>query len=256
MESAHNTGNKISGFSKGLMIAFGVALLYSIYLLFSLPSDLRFKGNLQYFDLVTPVLIKLYLALGLTALLAIITLYAEMKNTKVAIVYKDKTASEMAEEKTQSEITRSDTLDSKAITAKNDRDLLNDSLSALSKRLDGVAGACYMAGEEQGSQMMELVSGFALPLSESDVVRFNYGEGLVGQVAKSGIPIYLDEIPEGYFHVVSGLGQTSPRFVLILPMKKSGEVKGVLEVATFRAISAPEKQMAEKFASDMGERLS
>jgi hypothetical protein len=256
MDSAQQSGGNISKFSRGLMAAFAISLLVSIYLLMALPSDLQFKGNLQYLDLVTPILIKLYVSLGITAILAFVALYAEMKNTKVAIVFKDKTASQAEEEKIQTEASRTDSLDSKSVTGKNDTELLSNSLSAIANKLDGVSGACYISKEVDGMKRVELVSGFALPLAETDVIQYNYGEGLVGQVAKSGTSIYVDEIPEGYFQVVSGLGKAVPKFILVQPIKKNNTVKGVLELATFRALNENERKMAEKFSGEIGERLS
>lgn len=255
-EGKPNSNNNISAFSRGLMIAFAASLLVSVYLLFTLPSDLRFKGNLQYLDLVTPILVKLYIALGVTVALACFALYAEMKNTKVVIVLKEKSAAQSVEEKIQSESNRLDSLDSTSITSKDAITILTSSLNLIGKSLNAVAGACYTTKEEENVKYVELISGYALPLTETDVLRFNFGEGLVGQAAKSGSAIYVDEIPEGYIQAVSGLGQSSPRFILILPLKKNNEVKGVLEVATFKAISPQEKQMAEKFAGEIGARLS
>lgn len=252
----HNSDNKFSRVTGALMVAFAISLLFSLYVAFTLPADLRFKGNVQYLDLVTPILVKLYIALGFTVLLAIAVIYAEMKNVKVAIIYKDKSAAQVKEEKMQAESTRLDSLDTKSISASNPDELLTKSLNHLAKHFDGVAGACYICKNENGNRFAELISGFALPLTESDTIRFNYGEGMVGQSAKSGTPVYMDDIPEGYFQGMSGLGQASPRFILILPLKKGVEVWGVLEVATFYAFNPQQKQLAEKFAAEIGERLS
>jgi len=256
MEGSQHSDNKITRFSRGLIIAFAISLLLSIYFVFTLPFDLRIKGNLQYMDLVTPVLVKLYLSLFFTATLACVALYAEMKNTKVAIVYKEKGNVQTAEEKNQSESTKLDILDSKSITSKDDKSILADSLNILGSRFSAGSGACYIIKEESDRKIIELVSGYALSLTETETLQYNFGDGLIGQVAKSGLPIYLDEIPEGYVQVVSGLGSASPRYILILPLKKNNEVRGILEIATFKAISQHEKQMAEKFSGEIGERLS
>jgi len=256
MEGSQNSDNKLSRFSRALTLAFAISLLLSIYFLFTLPSDLRIKGNLQYMDLVAPILVRLYLALFATIALACVALYAEMKNIKVAIVYKEKSAAQVAEEKSQSEFISQDALDSKSITAKDTKAILTDSLNALVNRFSAGSGACYITGLESDTKFAELVSGYALPLTESEVLRYNFGEGLIGQVAKTGAPIYLDEIPEGYVPVESGLGKASPRHIFIFPLKKNDEVKGILEIATFKAISQQEKQMAEKFSGEIGERLS
>ena len=246
----------LANLSKGILVAFTLALLISFYLLFTLPSELRFKGNLQNAELITPVLVKLYVMLAITAGLAILSIYAEIKRTKVAIVYKEKTTAQIEDEKNQAESGTIASLDAKSVSGGNPTEILTHALNTLAKQLDGVAGASYLCKEESGVRFAELVMGFALPLSESDVIRFNFGDGMVGQVAKSGTAIYVDDIPDGYFQVISGLGQASPKFILVLPLKKNNEVKGVLEVATFKGISDQGKQAAEKFGLEIGERLS
>ena len=255
MEGNNINLNPISGFSKALLIAFVASLLLSIYLLIMLPSDLQFKGNVQFMDLVNPVLVQLYSVLGMTAILACIALYAEMKNAKVAIVFKEKTAAQSVLEKGQFESAKVESLNSAAISASDTTTILSESLSLIGKKLEAVAGACYIVKAENEAKFVELVSGFVLPFSDNSVVRFEFGDGIVGQVAKSGVPMYLNEIPEGYIQVVSGLGQASPRFILILPLKKKNEVQGILEIATFKATTDMERRMAEKFAEEIGERL-
>ena len=256
MEFNKEQGSKFSSLSKGLMLAFAASFLVSVYLLFTLPSDLKFAGNIQYMDLVSPILTKLQIALALTAVLAFVALYAEMKNIKVAIVYKEKSAVQSEEKKIRTESDEAKALDSKTITSKDTNSILSDSLNAISKTFNAVAGACYGTKEEASIKFVELVSGYALPESETGLPRYNFGEGIIGQVAKSGSAIYLDEIPEGYIQAGSGLGQATPRFIAILPMKKNKEVKVVLEIATFKAISTPEKLMLEKFVEEIGERLA
>lgn len=257
MEGNSNTGNGLSRYSKALIFAFAASLLLSIYLLSALPSDLKFKGNVQYMDLVNPILIKLYLSLALTASIAGIALYVEMRNKRTVIVYKEKTQAQTANEKSIADSNRAiDALNSKSIIGKDSKAILAEALNLLAKSLEAGAGACYLPGEENGQRFVELHTGFALPVAETDVIRFNLGEGMVGQVAKSGSPIFLDELPESYFPVQSGLGQASPKYVLVLPAKKGSEIKAVVEVATFKSIGQKERQAAEKFMNEIGERLS
>ena len=256
MEVSHNPINKIRMLNRGLLMAFVASLLLSVYFLFSLPSDLQSKGNLQYLDLVKPILFNLYVSLAITATLACVALYFEITNKQTVIVYREKSLAQSTAEKTQADSgSKLTSLNSKSIRSNDNQTLLSESLNHICNKLDAVAGACYLAKEEEHIKFVELVTGFALPLSESDILRFNFGEGIVGQAAKSGKSIYLDEIPEGYIQVVSGLGQSYPKYLLILPLSKNNEVKGILEIATFRELSGQEKQMAEKFAGEIGERL-
>lgn len=255
MEASNKIKNKLASLSQGMMAAFAASLLLSIYFLLSLPGDLQFKGGLQHLDLVSPILLKLNLSLGLTALLACVALYAEMKKTKVAIVYKEKATEQVSEEKNRSDSTLTFSLESNAISSTEPTVLISDALTALGKKLNAVSGACYISREEKEGKFVELISGYALPARESDTLKYSLGEGIVGQSAKSGIALYIDEIPEGYFPVVSGLGQSAPKSIFILPLINNKEVKGILELATFQPIRQHERLGAEKFAAEIGARL-
>jgi hypothetical protein len=106
--------------------------------------------------------------------------------------------------------------------------------------------------ESEGKRILEVKYGFALTLAESQSIKFEFGEGLIGQAALSGQNLYLDEIPEGYIKIVSGLGTSSPRYLLIVPLKKENEVKGVIEIATF----APLKENTRKQVDEMAQILA
>ena len=58
--------------------------------------------------------------------------------------------------------------------------------------------------------------------------RIECGEGLAGQCLLDGKPIKLRDIPENYIKISSGLGETAPRSVMILPIQLNDEVLAVL----------------------------
>lgn len=241
--------------AKIILAGFVLALLLSAYLLLNLATDLQFKGGLPYPDLALPILYKLYVVLGITAALAIALIYWEMKNTKQIIVFKEKTAAQKKEEQSQNESHSKRSLESKSVTGVSNADIISNALKTLANTFQIVAGACYISKADNDTKRVELINGFGLPLSETDVIEFKYGEGLIGQVAKSGLPIYVDEIPEGYFQVTSGLGSALPRFVMVLPLKKNDEVIGVLEAALFKPLNDSDRNQVEKFSNEIGARL-
>jgi len=57
------------------------------------------------------------------------------------------------------------------------------------------------------------------------------GQFLTGQVAESGKPVYLTDVPEEYFKISSGLVSTSPRNLYIIPLIYNNNVEGILELA-------------------------
>lgn len=57
------------------------------------------------------------------------------------------------------------------------------------------------------------------------------GQSLVGQVAQSGQPVLLREVPEGYTRsIITGSAVLRPRNVAILPVRHDGELLAVLEL--------------------------
>ncbi|MCD1258612.1 response regulator [Paenibacillus athensensis] len=61
-----------------------------------------------------------------------------------------------------------------------------------------------------------------------------WGEGLVGQCAKTNRQLLLDDVPEDFIRIRSGLGEALPRHLLFVPVTYEGRVVGVLETASFQ----------------------
>lgn len=112
----------------------------------------------------------------------------------------------------------------------------------LAKDLEAVQGAFFKTKEENDIRYIVFVSGYAYHLPDSKEVVFEFGEGLSGQVAKSGKPISISKVPDGYIKVVSGLGQASPSTMLIYPIINEEKVEGVIELAGFKEFGDESKQ--------------
>jgi putative methionine-R-sulfoxide reductase with GAF domain len=121
-------------------------------------------------------------------------------------------------------------------------------IHAICKQLEAGQGAVYIAKEESGIRKVELKAGYALSIGESTVIKYEFGEGLIGQSAAGAKTLYVDEVPEGYVKILSGLGSASPRYLLIVPMKKEEKVIGVVEIASFSPISDNERKFVEESA--------
>jgi len=63
---------------------------------------------------------------------------------------------------------------------------------------------------------------------------FQLGEGLVGQCALENRRITLDRVPGDYIKISSGLGTTSPKSIVILPVVCGEEVEAVIELASLQ----------------------
>jgi CheY-like chemotaxis protein/signal transduction histidine kinase/HAMP domain-containing protein len=60
---------------------------------------------------------------------------------------------------------------------------------------------------------------------------FRVGEGLVGQAFLSSELVLLSDLPDSYVKVVSGLGESPPRTLALLPLSKGDKAVGVIELA-------------------------
>src|SRR6185503_18131088 len=62
-------------------------------------------------------------------------------------------------------------------------------------------------------------------------------EGLIGQCAFEKERILLARVPDDYIYIASSLGEAKPFNVIVLPVLFEGEVKAVIELASFHQFS-------------------
>lgn len=112
---------------------------------------------------------------------------------------------------------------------------------------EAVAGAFFISKKEDTFRYVELLAAYAYQIPDSKTLRFEYGEGLVGQIAKEGKTIQISSVPEGYIRILSGLGQATPSFLLLIPIKnKKDKLAAVIEMAAFKEFSQEEIVLIEK----------
>ncbi|TXF98062.1 response regulator [Massilia arenae] len=78
------------------------------------------------------------------------------------------------------------------------------------------------------------------------------GEGLVGQAAFEKQRILVANLPDDYIQIVSGLGQASPRNIVLLPILFEGQVKAVIELASFEAFQAIHLIFLDQLSDGLG----
>ncbi|MCA6074682.1 PAS domain S-box protein [Fulvivirga sedimenti] len=117
----------------------------------------------------------------------------------------------------------------------NDLDELSyQVISYLVKYLKANQGAIFIHTENEDGEYLELKGCYAYNRKKFLNKKIEIGEGLVGQCFLEREPTLLKEIPEGYLNITSGLGEASPRFLAVLPIKTDQIIEGVIEIATFK----------------------
>jgi HAMP domain-containing protein/signal transduction histidine kinase/CheY-like chemotaxis protein len=121
------------------------------------------------------------------------------------------------------------------------RDLLAVSkliLSELAPLVSMQHGVFYLnEGQEQGDADMKLLASYAYRERKNIGNRFKTGEGLVGQCAFEKERILLTDVPSNYIHINSGLGEAPPLNIVVLPVLFEGQIKAVIELASFHRFS-------------------
>lgn len=236
-----------------LTILFLAGIGISAYVLYRLPNNLMIPYGYESIFNTT------YLVVSLTFLVGALAVTQALRYKKELVVYRDKknetglSSEDAAGEKSSINV---ESLKNALKTTTGDSDVLKNGLQSICKQLEAGQGAAYTVQQENDLRFVELKAGYALSISETSTTRYNFGEGLIGQAASSGQLLYLDEVPEGYVKIVSGLGSASPRYILIVPMKHQNSVRGVLEIASFSPFSQDQRKFVEQGAQLVAEKLS
>jgi len=75
--------------------------------------------------------------------------------------------------------------------------------------------------------------------------RIDAGEGLVGAVFLERQTVFLTDIPTSYIKITSGLGDANPNCIIITPLISNQEIRGILELASFKVLKEYEIRFIE-----------
>ncbi|MCQ2249943.1 MAG: GAF domain-containing protein [Bacteroidales bacterium] len=123
----------------------------------------------------------------------------------------------------------------------------------LSKTLNIVQGVAYTINRMEGKY--EIKSTYAYYTTDTSR-KFEIGEGITGQVAKDQKILMLDTIPENYIHIVSGLGNSSPKILIVIPVVYDDETISLLELASFEKPTMNMKEFFSQFNNKISAKVS
>ncbi len=124
-------------------------------------------------------------------------------------------------------------------------------LRNLAAEFNGIQGVVFQRKE----QNKYIAAGTYAFYSESEIREFTLGEGISGQVAKNQKLLNISNVPENYITVMSGLGSSSPGFLLIFPIIYQGETHGIAEIASFEAFPENIDQIYQAINAPLAEKL-
>ncbi|NAS96022.1 two-component system sensor histidine kinase/response regulator [Pseudomonas syringae pv. actinidifoliorum] len=125
-----------------------------------------------------------------------------------------------------------------------------NTLQFLTQYLGASVAAVYIR-QDHGGFTRVASYGFSREQEQQDQT-IHSDEGVVGQAASQDRIITLDELPENYFKVASGLGEGSPRSVMVVPISNDDQVNGVVELGFLRPLTEQDVEFLELVSDNIG----
>jgi signal transduction histidine kinase/CheY-like chemotaxis protein/HAMP domain-containing protein len=119
--------------------------------------------------------------------------------------------------------------------------------------LVGAQHGTFFLSETDGSESrLRLIAGYGLRAGKEEPLQYRLGQSLIGQVAKSKRPIVIDNLPNEYVKINSGLGEAGPANLAILPILFEDEVLGVIELASFTKFTEVQTDFLAQLTEALG----
>src|SRR5258708_7361828 len=126
-------------------------------------------------------------------------------------------------------------------------------MSELTPLVSAHHGAFFlMEDSDVEGRVLKLTNTYAYRRRKGVSNRFEVGEGLVGQCALEKKSILVTNAPAEYIQITSGLGEAPPLNIIVLPILFEGEVKAVIELASFNPFSDIHQIFLDQLSESIG----
>jgi HAMP domain-containing protein len=110
-----------------------------------------------------------------------------------------------------------------------------------------------MTSPSDGSEpLLKFQAGYGYEERKHLSTSFRVGQGLVGQCAQEKQRILLTEVPSDYVRINSGLGESTPLNIIVLPVLFEGSVRAVVELASFSPFSEVHQTFLDQLPESIG----
>jgi len=119
-------------------------------------------------------------------------------------------------------------------------------INALVKYLKGNYAVLYISSDDE--RFVEARAAYGMDRKAYPI--FEKGEGLVGQCFRDQELVEL-KTPSNFIRISSGLGSSSPSYILLAPLIFLNKVAGVIEIASFSEFSSAHKELLLKVSQSI-----
>ena len=131
---------------------------------------------------------------------------------------------------------------------KNIEVLANDILENIIQHTNAQIAAFYILEEDR---LLHLAGSYAL-LEGQRKETLKQGEGLVGQVLKSGKQILIKDIPDGELTISYAAGNTKPKNIVAVPIVRDNVIAGVIELGSMNTFSQLHLDFFNNISANVG----
>ncbi len=141
-------------------------------------------------------------------------------------------------------------------SAKNLRALSNDIIINLVRTINANQGAIFILAEDNDQPVLDMQACYAFNRSKHLTQKIAPGEGLIGQAFLEKETVYLKDVPDQFVRITSGLGESNPRYILIVPLKMNDDIVGIIELASFKDFNQHIIDFVEKIGESIAHSIS
>jgi signal transduction histidine kinase/DNA-binding response OmpR family regulator/CHASE3 domain sensor protein len=116
------------------------------------------------------------------------------------------------------------------------------------------ASAAAFYSRRSGGKGLQRIASYGLRKDDTEQT-LEDGQSLVEQALISGRTIELNDVPADYAKINSGLGETSPRFMVLIPVEHDGQTNGVIEIGFLHAPATRDMNFLKLVAPNIGNAL-
>jgi HAMP domain-containing protein/signal transduction histidine kinase/CheY-like chemotaxis protein len=126
-------------------------------------------------------------------------------------------------------------------------------LSELAPLVNAEHGVFYsMVGPNGQPAHLAFQAGYAYRQRKNLPKAFHLGEGLVGQCAVEKRRIVVTQVPSDYIRINSALGEATPANIVVVPVLFEGDIRAVIELASFRPFSPTHMDFLDQLMESIG----
>ena len=125
-------------------------------------------------------------------------------------------------------------------------------LSELAPVVSAQHGVFYIISNSADEPELKLLASYAHAGGNGVKTHFKLGESLIGQAALEKQRILLVDVPADYMKVSSGLGESRPTNIVVLPILFEGKVKAVMELSSLERFNATHQAFLDQLAESIG----